>query len=162
MIDAFLLGALNTDQATEFELRMQEDVQLALAVSARIESLAALEHAVHDICSEKVSPRSASKRETAKFPLLWLVATVSLVAGGTWLMWPESNATQQSIVANDGDSSVPAEQVIAQVADRWLAMIDEEGPIEVDPLDEFEFLPISMDDSWIGEIAAQTYRDSEA
>lgn len=162
VIDAFLLGALSGVEAAEFEVRMQEDVRLALAVGKRVESFAALERAAHQLADQQVHPRPVLERNAGKYSLLWLVATVSLVVGGGWLMWPNEGQPTDSIVFQDSGSNVPAEQVIAEVAERWLTMIEEDGIVEVETPDDFDILPVSMDDSWISETAVQTYLDSEA
>ncbi len=182
-IDDFLLGNLDDAQVASFEAQMQDDFELAMAVSDRIAFLDLVEQSAH-IASQPVHLKfpQATEVETrdshfkAACWLLGLAAAFCVVINLTAVQRDDRSTTASSNAArseqlilaeNAKDNAVPTDE-LGQVANVWLAMLEEE-PVEeadyekADYMDQLDLLPISTDDdSWIGELAVQAYQDSEA
>jgi len=175
-IDNFLLGNLDDAQVAKFEARMQDDFELALAVSDRIAFLGIVEQSAH-VASQPVQlklPQEAeaetqdSHFKTASW-LLGMAAATCLVINLTTVQQFDRDTTASSTIASpeqvmlaETPGKALASDELEQVANIWLAMLEDEPREEPDYLEQFDLLPISTDDdSWIGELAIQAYQDSE-
>lgn len=156
-IDDFLLGSLDDAQVASFESRMQEDFDLAMAVSERIEFLDSIQRATHATRQpvEPASSRPSRSRKLRVKATLWLAGTAASICLVVGLLPRENDIRSTEATKNEADP-------IGQVADRWLVLLEEDASEESAYLEEIDLLPISTDDSWIGELAVQAYQDNEA
>ncbi|HBE69615.1 MAG TPA: hypothetical protein DDW52_15835 [Planctomycetaceae bacterium] len=183
-IDDFIVGVLPDEDTASFEQQMLGDVELALKVAKRVKHLQEVALAAGDnsLTPDRATPRVSGNSHRQLALLAAAASLLVCLAGVTYWRSVRWSPTQALAVNSPASQAEP----IDQLADSWLAMVDEvslnddNSQTEVTAeqivptfysLQEIGFSDSleldgeersDADDDWLGPLVQQAYLDGDA